>query len=57
MKRVGMGIVLLLEIVCTRTQSLGGIFSQGTTELNDNTMQILVLQELGAADQGVISTE
>ena len=51
MKRVGIGIVLLLEMVCTRAQSLGGIFSQGTTELNDNAAQILVLQELGATDQ------
>ena len=51
MKRVGIGIVLLLEMVCTRAQSLGGIFSQGTTELNDNTTQILVLQELGATDE------
>ena len=51
MKRVGIGIVLLLEMVCTRAQSLGGIFSQGTTELNDNTTQILVLEELGATGQ------
>ena len=51
MKRVGMGIVLLLGMVHTRAQSLGGIFSQGTTELNDNAAQILVLQELGATDQ------
>ena len=51
MKRVGIGIVLLLEMVCTRAQFLGGIFSQGTTELNDNTTQILVLEELGATGQ------
>lgn len=51
MKRVGIGIALLLEMVCSRAQSLGGIFSQGATELKDNAAQILVLEGLGAADQ------
>jgi len=51
MKRVGIGIVLLLGIGQARAQFLGGIFSQGATELKNNAAQIAVLQALGATSQ------
>jgi hypothetical protein len=51
MKRVGMGIVLWLSIADARAQFLGGIFSQGATELKNNAAQLAALQALGMSTQ------
>jgi len=51
MKRVGMGLLLLVRAAWTQAQFLGGIFSQGTTELKNSAAQILALQSLNASSQ------
>lgn len=51
MKRVGIGIVLLLFNGFAQAQLLGGIFSQGATELRDNARQIVALQAIGMTSQ------
>lgn len=51
MKRVGMGLLLVVSCEWTRAQFLGGIFSQGATELKNNAAQIVALQALDATSQ------
>ena len=51
MKKVGMGLLLAVSCGWARAQFLGGIFSQGTTELKNNAAQIIALQALGATNQ------
>ena len=54
MKRVGIGLALLVIAVgVARAQLLGGIFSQGATELKNSTAELAVLEALsGSTDEG-----
>jgi hypothetical protein len=54
MKRVGIGLALLVIAVgVARAQFLGGIFSQGATELKNSTAELAVLEALsGSTDEG-----
>jgi hypothetical protein len=50
MKRVGIGIALLLMVGCVQAQFLGGIFDQGATEVRQNEEQIAAFQVLGSTE-------
>ena len=54
MKRVGIGLALLVVAVGqVKAQFLGGIFSQGATELKNSTAQLAILEALsGSTDEG-----
>jgi hypothetical protein len=54
LKRVGIGLALVVMAVGeVRAQFLGGIFSQGATELKNSTAELAVLEALsGSTDEG-----
>jgi hypothetical protein len=53
-KRVGIGLAcLVVGSVSVKAQFLGGIFSQGSTELKNSTTQLALLEALsGSTDEG-----
>ena len=51
MKRVGMGLLLVVSCEWTQAQFRGRNLSQGTTELKNNAAQIIALQTLDATSQ------
>jgi hypothetical protein len=54
MKRVGIGLALVVMAVGeVRAQFLGGIFSQGATEVKNSTAELAILEALsGSTDEG-----